>query len=350
MLLVDAYDTVAEEANGSTVIPDSAYTNVLASAGISYGFWKVNARGYPQLADLQPFPVVIWRITDDIVNYGVDEDGLPDPTATNNTLNAQQQFMIQTYLNGGGSFFMASMGILSQLGDVPFARNVLQVAGFTQNPDPPAPCSDCDEDFGVPAIFGAPASVASGMNVTLDYSNYPSFDRRRFGDVYGPDFSDTFTPSSNATAITFESVSGKPCGMSYPNIGVDSPGRVVFLVVSVRRGADQRNRAEQRGRAAAEHRRFPRARRERPGRDFSRQHGLYDQRRGDGGGRRFGFGGRGPGQASFVASSRTNRTTVTLFETTHPGLFKGFITLVGGNAATNQLLRPQRRHHHGELF
>jgi hypothetical protein len=29
---------------------------------------------------------------------------------------------------------------------------------------------------------------------------------------------------------------------------------------------------------------------------------------------------------------------VTLFETTHPGLFKGFITLVGGNAATNQLL------------
>ena len=29
---------------------------------------------------------------------------------------------------------------------------------------------------------------------------------------------------------------------------------------------------------------------------------------------------------------------MTLFETTHPGLFKGFITLVGGNAATNQLL------------
>ena len=67
-----------------------------------------------------------------------DADGLPDPTATNNTLNAQQQFMIQTYLNGGGSFFMASMGILSQLGDVPFRRNVLQVAGFMQNPDPPA--------------------------------------------------------------------------------------------------------------------------------------------------------------------------------------------------------------------
>jgi hypothetical protein len=48
--------------------------------------------------------------------------------------------------------------------------------------------------------------------------------------------------------------------------------------------------------------------------------------------------GTGQATASFVASSRTNRTTVTLFETTHPGLFKGFITLVGGNAATNQLL------------
>ena len=154
VLLVDAYDTVAEEANGATVIPDSAYTNVLASAGISYGFWKVNTRGYPQLADLTPFPVVIWRLTDDQVNYGVDEDGLPDPTATNNTINAQQQFILQSYLNGGGSFFMASMGILSQLVGTPFQRNVLQVAGFKQNPDAPAQCSDCDEDFGVPAILG----------------------------------------------------------------------------------------------------------------------------------------------------------------------------------------------------
>ena len=228
VLLVDAYDTVAEEANGATVIPDGTYTNVLAAAGVSYGFWKVNVRGGPQLADLQPFPVVIWRTTDDSINYGVDDDGLPDPTATNNTLNAQQQFMIQTYLNGGGSFFMASMGILTQLGDVPFARNVLQVGGFIQNPDPPAPDPAGDEDFGVPAILGAPATVASAINLTLDYSSYPSFDDG-FGDIFGPDFSDTFTPTANATPITFESVSGKPCGMSYPDNGVDSPGRVVFL-------------------------------------------------------------------------------------------------------------------------
>ena len=337
VLLVDAYDTAAEEANGATVIPDSAYTNVLAAAGVSYGFWKVNARGYPQLSDLTPFPVVIWRITDDEVNYGVDEDGLPDPTATNNTLNAQQQFMIQGYLNGGGSFFMASMGILSQLGGAPFARNVLQVAGFIQNPDPPAPDPAGDEDFGVPAILGAPASVASGVNMTLDYSSYPSFDDG-FGDVYGPDFSDTFTPSSDSTAITFESVSGKPCGMSYPNIGVDSPGRVVFMSFPFdalpTNGAAPNNvvvllqniikflapGANGAGVILLDN-------------TIYTTNAMATVEVGDSD-----LAGAGQTTASFVASSRTNKTTVTLYETTHPGLFKGFITLVGGNAATNQLL------------
>ena len=92
------------------------------AAGFSFAHWKVSARGSPQLSDLQPFPVVIWRTIDDVINYGVDEDGFPDPSATNNTLTAQQQFMIQNYLNGGGSFFMASMGILSQLGNVAFPQ------------------------------------------------------------------------------------------------------------------------------------------------------------------------------------------------------------------------------------
>jgi subtilisin family serine protease len=337
VLLVDAYDTAAEAANGSTVIPDSAYTNVLASAGVSYGFWKVNARGYPQLADLQPFPVVIWRITDDEVNYGVDEDGLPDPTATNNTLNAEQQFMIQNYLNGGGSFFMASMGILSQLDGAPFTRNVLQVAGFILNPDPPAPDPTGDEDFGVPAILGAPASVASGMNLTLNYANYPSFDDG-LGDVYGPDFSDTFTPSSDATAITFESVSGKPCGMSYPNTGVDSPGRVVFMAFpfdAIPTNGTAPNNAVSLLRNIVNFLA--------PGANGKgvvlldntvyTTNDVVTVEVGDSD-----LVGTGQTQASFVASSRTNRTTVTLFETTHPGLFKGFITLVGGNAATNQLL------------
>jgi len=335
VLLVDAYDTAAEEANGATVIPDGAYTNVLTSAGISYGFWKVTARGGPQLADLTPFPVVIWRTTDDIINYGVDADGLPDPAATNNTLNAQQQFMIQSYLNGGGSFFMASMGILSQLGDTPFRRNALRVAGLKQNPDPPLQCSDCDEDFGVPAVLGAPASVASGMSVTLDYSSYPSFDFDEFS--LGPDFSDTFTPSSDATAITLESASGKPCGMSYPNIGVDSPGRVVFLSFpfdTIPTNGAAPNNAVTLLRDIVS---FLAPGANGQGVVFL-DNTLYTTNDvllvevGDSD-----LAGTGQTQISFVTSSRTNRTTVALLETTHPGLFRGTLTLVGGNPDTNQL-------------
>ena len=336
VLLVDAYDTVAETANGATVIPDSAYTNVLKAAGISYGFWKVNQRGYPLLTDLQPFPVVIWRLTDDIINYGVDADGLPDPSATNNTLNARQQYMIQSYLNGGGSFFIASMGILSQLGDVPFRRNVLQVAGFAQNPDPPAPCSECDEDFGVPAILGAPATLAGGMSMTLDYGNYPSFDTG-LGDVYGPDFSDTFTPSASATTITLESVSGKPCGMSYPSLGVQSPGRVVFL--SYPFDAVPTNGAASNNAVALLQNAINFLS---PGANgqgvifldntvYTTNDAVLVQV-GDSD-----LAGAGQTQVSFAASSRTNHTLVTLFETTHPGLFAGSLTLVNGTAATNQL-------------
>jgi hypothetical protein len=337
VLLVDDYDTVGEEEAGSTVIPDSTYTNALTAAGYSYGFWKVNQRGAPQLSDLQPFQVVIWRTTDDIVNYGVDADGLPDPSATNNTLTAQQQFMIQSYLNGGGSFFMASLGILSQLGDVPFRRNVLQVAGFVQNPDPPAPCDDCDEDFGVPAFFGTSGdSIAGGMYVTLNYGNYPYFDLGD-GTIYGPDFSDTFTPATNATTIVFESVSGKPCGMSYPPPGVDSPSRVVFLSFPLdtvpASGTTPNNEVV----LLRNILKFLAPGANGVGTIFldNTVYTVPDQvtvQVGDSD-----LAGTGQTQATFTTSSSTNRVTVTLNETTHPGLFRGFITLVTTNATANQL-------------
>ena len=321
VLLVDAYET----ADGSPVIDDGTYTNVLAAAGVSYGFWKVTERGAPTLDDLQPFAVVIWRTTDDIVNY----------TGTNNTLTPAQQFMIQTYLNGGGSFFMASMGILSQLGDVPFRQNVLQVAGFKQNPDPPSPCSDCDEDFGVPAIFGAPASLANGVSLTLDYDNYPSFN---FDDLnYGPDFSDTFTPSANATAITFESVSGKSCGMSYPQVGADSPGRVVFL--SFPFDALPTNGLSPNNAVNVLHNIINLLA---PGaggvgvvlldNQFYTTNEVVTVEVGDSL-----LVGSGQAQVSFNASSRTNQVIVTLNETKHRGLFRGTLTLVNGNPSANQL-------------
>jgi len=334
VLLVDAY----VQADGSPLVDDGAYTNALTSAGFSFALWKVTQRGSPQLPDLKPFPLVIWRTTDDIINYGVDEDGLPDPSATNNTLTAQQQFMLQTYLNEGGSFFMSSMGILTQLGDVAFRKNVFKVAGFKQNPDPPAPCSDCDEDFGVPAFVGAPRNrITDGMSIQLDYSNYPFFDDGA-GDVFGPDFSDTFTPGTNATAITFEAGSGKPCGMSYPRIGVDSPGRVVFLSFPLDAvplsGANPNNEVTLLRNIL----------------NFLLPgvHGVgtvnldntvytipdkvtVEVADSD-------LAGMGQAQVTFSGSSTTNRVPIVLNETAHRGLFRGSIVLVASNASTNQLL------------
>jgi hypothetical protein len=335
VLLVDAYEPV----DGSPVIPDSTYTDALTAAGFSFAHWKVSESGSPQLADLQPFPVIIWRTIDDIVNYGVDADGLPDPTATNNTLTAAQQVMIQNYLNGGGSFFMASMGILSQLGNVPFRKNVLQVAGFKQNPDPPSPCDDCDEYFGVPALLGASGDpITSGMSVTLDYSLYPSLDLSDFLDVvYGPDFGDTFTPATNATPICFESRSGKPCGMSYPRVGVDSPGRVVFLSFPLDAvpfsGAPPKDEVV----LLRNILNFLTPGANGIGTVYlnNNVYSIPDQvtvEVGDSD-----LAGTGQAEVMFSTSSGANSVVTTLKETTHPGLFRGFLTLVATNAAANQL-------------
>jgi serine protease AprX len=335
-LMVDDYDSAGEGAIGSKVIDDGTYTNALAAAGFTFAFWKVTERGSPQLSDLQPFQAVIWRTTDDIVNYGVTPDGFPDPSATNNTLTAQQQFMIQTYLNGGGSFFMASMGILTQIGDVPFRNHVLEVARFKQNPDAPAPCSDCDEDFGVPAFRSPPASpITRGMNVTLNYTNYPSFDDG-FGDVYGPDFSDTFTPATNASAITFESVSGKPCGMSYPRIGFDSPGRVVFLSFPLDTVPFSGPPPDNEVTLLRNILNFLVPGANGVGAVFldNTAYTVPDKvtvEVGDSD-----LAGSGQTQVTFSTSS-TRTTTITLNESSHPGLFRGSLVLVTTNAQPNQL-------------
>jgi hypothetical protein len=322
VLLVDAYET----ADGSPVIDDGAYTSALAATGFGFAHWKVLERGAPVLSDLQPYRVVIWRTTDDIINY----------TGTNNTLTAPQQAMIQTYLNNGGSFFMASMGILSQLGNVPFRANVLEVAGFAPNPDPPEPC-DCDEYFGVPSFQGVAGDpVTGGMSVTLDYANYPSIDLGfGFGseDVLGPDFGDTFTPSSSATPIAFETVSGKCCGMRYPPTGVDSPGRVVFLSFPLDAIPENGPTPDNETAFLLNALNFLD-----PGGNgvgtVTLNQGVYTipalvtVEVGDST-----LAGTGQTLATFSSSSFTNRVGVTLSETAHAGLFRGSITLVG--AGTN---------------
>ena len=328
VLLVDDYDDAGESTDGSTVIPAGSYTNALAATGYGFAYWKVLDRGSPALANLQPYRVVIWRTTDDIINY----------TGTNNTLTPAQQTMIQTYLDNGGSFFMASMGILSQIGDVPFRANVLQVGGFVQNSDPPAPC-DCDEYFGVPSFMGLPGDpITSGMFVTLDYSSYPSFDDG-MGDVFGPDFGDTFTPTTNSTVIAFEPASGKCCGARFPSTGVSSPGRMVFLSFPLDTVPETGPTPDNETALLLNVLSFLD-----PGgngigtvtlnqSDYTIP-ALVTVEVGDAA-----IAGAGQTQATFSTSSFTNRVTVTLNETAHAGLFDGFITLVATNTSVPGRLR-----------
>ncbi len=331
VLLVDAYDTTTggddEDSGSAAPIDDGVYTNALNSAGFTYGFWKVTERGAPLLSDLQPFSVVIWRTTDDVINY----------TGTNNTLTAQQQFMIQDYLNGGGSFFMASMDILSRLGNVPFRKNVFQVAGFKQNSDPLFQCFDCDEDHQVPAIVGAAGNpISAGINVALDYSQYPSIDLDEYS--FGPDFSDVFTPGTNATPIVFESASGKACGMSYPRVGVDSPGRVVFLSFPLDTVPTTGTAPNTESALLKKILTFLT-----PGLNgvatialnntvySSPDQIVVEVADSD-------LARTGQTQVKFSASSSTNVVQIALNETTRPGLFRGVLTIAATSGTNNQLV------------
>ena len=126
--------------------------------------------------------------------------------------------------------------------------------------------------------------------------------------------------------------------MSYPNLGVDNPGRVVFMSYPFdalpTNGAAPNNAATLLKNII----KFLA-----PGangvgvvfldNNFYTTNAVVTVEVGDSD-----LAGTGQATASFVASSRTNKTAVTLYETTHPGLFLGFLTLVGGGATTNQLL------------
>jgi hypothetical protein len=212
VLLVDGYTPNLMPDETEVNIPLSAYTNALNETGVRYDVWSVASRGMPGFDRLLPYPIVMWRIND---SFNVQTDTIP----------LAQQNAIQQYLNSGGSFFMASMEILSRIGAVPFRTNVFQVGSFVSNPNPLEQCTDCDEDFGVPAIQSPETDpFFIGIMSSLDYTNYPYYDFL----ALGPDFSDTFSPTTNGVTFLVESSSGKPCGVRYPRTGQDSTGRVVF--------------------------------------------------------------------------------------------------------------------------
>jgi hypothetical protein len=184
-------------------IPLSVYTNALTQCGMSFDVWDVASLGtMPAASDLRPFRVVIYWFNDGVFS--------------GETLSAADQGAIRTYLDQGGSLFMASMEQLTRLGGGFFRQNVLHVADF-------------NEDAGVPGVTGRQGdAISAGMNMAFDYSQYGN---NIWHDYLGvpDDISDTMILTSDASAFLYETDFGEVAGMKYPPTGQDSSGRVVFL-------------------------------------------------------------------------------------------------------------------------
>lgn len=195
ILVVDGYF------NDSFIQPPVAnYTDPLDDLGMAYDVWDVQTLGSPTAQDLRTYRVVLWRIAE-----------FSTTTPTGFTL--AEQTAIRQYLNSGGSIFIASMELISRLGlNSPFVREVLRVSNFT-------------EDATVASVDGVPNdAIGNGLSLELDYS----VDYNYLG-ILELNFSDTFTPGTGAEGILTDFDTGDYVGLRYPRVGVDSPGRIVFL-------------------------------------------------------------------------------------------------------------------------
>ena len=179
--------------------PIGNYTGTLDQLGLTYDVWNVESLGSPTVADLRAYRVVLWRIAE-------------FSTSTPTGLTSGQQAAIRDYLNSGGSLFIASMELISRLGlTAPFVHEVLHVGDFT-------------EDVSETAIEGVPGdAIGDGIATDLDYADYTYFG------VIELNYSDTITPGPGAEGILTDPDTGEFTGLRYPHVGVDSPGRVVFL-------------------------------------------------------------------------------------------------------------------------
>lgn len=208
VLLVDAYKSDGLNPD----LPLSGYTAPLDEIGVTYDLWNVAEAGSPEAVDLRPYRAVLWRVSDSVF--------------ADNPLTLPQQIALQQYVQNGGSIFMASMELLSRLGNVAFRTNVLQVARFETKADLFDDCPECDQDAGVPGVVGAPFDqLMGGMAISLDYSSYPQVEELD----WGPDFGDTFTATAAAQPIFVHAQTGKTVGIRYPKQLDDRSGRVVFL-------------------------------------------------------------------------------------------------------------------------
>ncbi|HEX9831508.1 MAG TPA: choice-of-anchor J domain-containing protein, partial [Mycobacterium sp.] len=93
----------------------------------------------------------------------------------------------------------------------PFTRDVLHVSSFA-------------EDTGVQFADGFPNDPI-GNNLTLEMS----YEDYLVAGVFEFDASDNIAPGSGAEGFLVDSFTGDFVGLRHPQVGVDSPGRVVFL-------------------------------------------------------------------------------------------------------------------------
>ena len=133
-------------------------------------------------------------------------------TAASTGLTSAQQAALRDYLDSGGALFIASMELISRLGlTSPFVHDVLRVTDFT-------------EDVSETAIEGVPNdAIGNGLAMDLDYTDYTSVASSSLN------FSDTITPGNGAEGILTDPDTGEFTGLRYPRVGVDSPGRTIFL-------------------------------------------------------------------------------------------------------------------------
>jgi hypothetical protein len=175
------------------------YTDILDTLGVGYDVWDVESQGSPTATDLRAYRVVIWRVAEFSTAF---------PTG----LTTAQQSALREYLNSGGALFIASMELISRLGlTSPFVKDVLHVTDFT-------------EDVSETAVEGVPNdAIGAGIATDLDYTDYLYFG------ILELNYSDTITPGTGAEGILTDPETGEFTGLRYPRLGVDSPGRNIFL-------------------------------------------------------------------------------------------------------------------------
>jgi hypothetical protein len=180
-------------------LPVQNYTDPLDELGLAYDVWDVETLGPPTAADLQTYRVVLWRIAE-------------FSTATPTGLTFAEQAAIREYLNSGGALFMASMELISRLGpSSSFVRDVLRVSDFV-------------EDATVTTVSEVPNDpIGAELALDLDYTEY------NYLGVLELNFSDTIKPGAGAEGILTDFDTEEFVGLRYPRVGVDSPGRLVFL-------------------------------------------------------------------------------------------------------------------------